>query len=87
MEPEWTKKNISNNTICSYYYVIFVIIAIAAIMAVIGAFVVPFIKGISPGMKALQIVTFIIQAIIGVAGSLAAYLMCDRALKPTSRVL
>ncbi len=56
-------------------------------MAVIGAFIVPFIKGISPGMKALQIVGFVIQAIIGVAGSLAAYLMCDRALKPTSRVL
>ena len=87
MEPEWTKKNISNNTLCSYYYVIFVIIAISAIMAVIAAFVVPFIKGISPGMKALQIVTFIIQAVIGVAGSLAAYIMCDRALKPTERII
>jgi len=87
MEPEWTKKNISNNTLCSYYYVIFVIIAISAIMAVIAAFVVPFIKGISPGMKALQIVTFIIQAVFGVAASLAAYLMCDRALKPTDRII
>ena len=56
-------------------------------MAVIAAFVVPFIKGISPGMKALQIVTFIIQAVIGLAGSLAAYLMCDRALKPSDRVI
>ncbi len=87
MEPEWTKKNISNETVCSYYYVVFIIIAFSAIMAVIAAFIVPFIKGISPGMKTLQIVTFIIQAVLGIAASLAAYLMCDRALKPTSRIL
>lgn len=56
-------------------------------MAVIAMFFVPFVKGMSPGMKTLQITTFIIQAIIGLAGSLAAYLMCDRALKPTDRLL
>ena len=87
MEPEWTKKNISNDTLCSYYYVIFIIVTISAAMAVIASFIVPFMKGISPGMKALQIVGFILQAVIGAAASLAAYIMCDRALKPNSRII
>jgi hypothetical protein len=84
MEPEWTKKNISNDAVCSYYYVLFVIAAVAAVASLIMMFIIPFMKGIGPGLKTIQIITLLIQGSLAVIATLAAYLMCDRALKPAS---
>lgn len=84
MEPEWTKKNISNGAICSYYYILFVVAAVAAVASIIMMFIIPFMKGVGPGMKTIQIITLLIQSALAVIASLAAYLLCDRALKPTT---
>ncbi len=86
MEPEWTKKNITNGAICSYYYIVFVVAAIAAVASLIMIFIIPFMKGIGAGMKTMQIITLLIQGALAVIATLAAYLMCDRALKPTTLI-
>jgi hypothetical protein len=86
MEPEWTK-GISNATICNTYYIIFILTAIGAVIAVISAFILPFLKGISPTIKVMQGITLILNAFIAGFLSLIAYLMCDRALKPESRII
>ncbi len=85
MEPEWTKK-ISNDTICNTYYLIFIFTAISAVLALISVFILPFLKSLSPTVKIIQAITLILQAFIAGFLSLIAYLMCDRALKPQSRI-
>ncbi len=85
MEPEWTK-SVSNDTICNTYYLIFIFTFIAAIIAIISAFILPFLKGLSPTVKVMQGITLILNAFIAAFLSLIAYLMCDRALKPQSRI-
>ncbi len=78
-EPEWSKK-ISNNTVCSYYYIIFVIAVVAGILAFISLFIIPFLKGIPPGLKVIQIIGLVSQGALAIVSSLAAYLVCRRAL-------
>ncbi len=78
-EPEWTKK-ISNQTVCSYYYIMFVIAAAAATLAITTIFIIPFLKGISPGLKMVQIIGLVIQATLALLATLASYLVCSRSL-------
>jgi hypothetical protein len=78
-EPEWTKK-ISNQTVCSYYYIMFVIAAAAATLAITTIFIIPFLKGISPAFKMVQIIGMVIQAALALLATLASYLVCSRAL-------
>lgn len=85
MEPEWTK-GISNATICNTYYITFIFMAISAVIAIISAFILPFLKGLSPTVKVMQGIILILNAVIAGFLSLIAYLMCDRALKPQSRI-
>ncbi len=80
MEPEWTKKNISNNTICSYYYVIFIFACIAAVISIMAIIMIPFIKGMSAIQKLVQIMALVGQIVLAIIGTLAAYLFCSRAL-------
>ncbi len=85
MEPEWTK-GITNNTICNTYYLVFVFSAVVGVLAVISAFVIPFLSGMSPTMKIMQGLGLVLQGLLAAFLSLIAYLLCDRALKPTSRI-
>jgi hypothetical protein len=85
MEPEWTK-GISNATVCNTYYLVFVFTAVGGIIAIIAAFILPFLKGLSTTTKIIQVVTLLLQAFLAGFLSLVAYLMCDRALKPQSRI-
>jgi len=85
MEPEWTK-GITNNTICNTYYLVFVFSAVVGVLAVISAFVIPFLSGMSPTMKIMQGLGLVLQGLIAAFLALIAYLLCDRALKPNSRI-
>jgi hypothetical protein len=78
-EPEWTKK-ISNQTVCSYYYIMFVIAAAAASLAIVTIFIIPFLKGVPPGFKLVQIIGMVIQAALALLATLASYLVCSRSL-------
>jgi hypothetical protein len=79
MEPQWTKQ-ISNNAVCTTYYVIFWIYAAFAALAVIGTvgiltmFKLP--KGLSVGIGFQGILTGAIAATL----ALFQYLVCSRAL-------
>lgn len=79
MEPEWTKK-ISNKTVCTYYYIMFIIAFAAGALAILTIFVIPFLKGLSPQFKTVQIIGLVIQAALAFIASLASYLLCSRSL-------
>ncbi len=85
MEPEWTK-GISNATVCNTYYLVFVFTAVSGVIAIITAFILPFLKGLTPTMKIIQIITLLLQAFLAGFLTLMSYLLCDRALKPQSRL-
>jgi hypothetical protein len=57
------------------------------VIAIISAFILPFLKGLSPTVKVMQGITLILNAFIAGFMSLIAYLMCDRALKPQTRIV
>ena len=79
MEPQWTKQ-ISNNTVCSTYYVIFWLYAILLVLALVGtvgilvAFKLP--KGLSVGIGFQGLLSAFILATL----CLFQYLVCSRAL-------
>ena len=79
MEPQWTKQ-ISSNTVCTTYYVIFWIYAILAVLALVGtvgilvAFKLP--KGLSVGIGFQGILSASILTTL----CLFQYLVCSRAL-------
>jgi len=81
MEPEWMK-NISNATVCNFFYFFFVLYAVFAVLAlllVIGTFITAKKLGAAGIAMGLQsVLTF------GIATSFMAfhYLVCDRALLP-----
>ena len=79
MEPEWTKK-ISNENLCSYYYIMFIIASAAGALAIATIFIIPFLKGISSQFKMVQIIGLVIQAALAFIASLASYLVCSRSL-------
>lgn len=78
-EPEWTKK-INSRVVCGYYYILFVINAVLAVLSVLFMIgVLPFLslpKGalISNGVLSLFVLA------LSVVNSLFLYLVCDRAL-------
>ena len=78
-EPEWTKK-INSRVVCGYYYILFVINAVLAVLSVLFMVgVLPFLalpKGalISNGVLSLFVLA------LSVVNSLFLYLVCDRAL-------
>lgn len=79
MEPQWTKQ-ISSNTICSTYYVIFWLYAFLAVLAIVGTvgilvmYKLP--KGLSVGIGFQGVLTASIAATL----ALFQYLVCSRAL-------
>ncbi len=79
MEPQWTKK-ISNNTVCSTYYYIYIAYAILAVLAVVGTIGILFAyklpKGLSVGLGFQGILTASIAGVL----ALFQYLVCSRAL-------
>ena len=82
MEPDWTKK-ISNETICNFFYVFFVInavLAVVSLVALIGIFT--FLK-VPKGQVAAAGLQGLITLAIVTTQMLFLYLICDRALKPS----
>ena len=80
MADNWMD-SIASSTVCSWYYIFFVVAAIVAALALIG-----FGVSLAGMMKAPRGVTiamsfgYLLQAVIAMIASLFAYLVCDRAL-------
>jgi type III secretory pathway component EscR len=79
MEPQWTKK-ISNNTVCSWYYILFLINAFIAIVAVVGTLMVIFGMKMQKGMSYAFGFQGLLTVAIATTSSLFLYLVCDRSL-------
>ncbi len=78
-QPEWMKK-ISSNTVCNYFYVIFIINAIlAGLSIVLMVFVLPFL-GLSSAALLGQTLTTALVLGLAVVNSLFLYIVCDRSL-------
>jgi hypothetical protein len=80
MDPAWMNENISNSTICNFFYVFYVVYAILFVMALLST------VGSLFYMKKLGFsgVALAIQGLLmsGVAATMMLffYLMCDRSL-------
>lgn len=81
MEPDWTKQ-ISNRTVCNFFYAFFVAYAIIAALAVIG-FIASFTMLSMPkGMMIYSGFYGLLMIAIATTMALFHYLICDRALRP-----
>lgn len=84
-EADWMNK-ITNDTICNFYYVFFVVYAILLGLTLVSFIVMLFV---AKGNRALQISIGIQSLLIGGIATtfmLFFYLMCDRALLSTRQV-
>ncbi len=78
-EPEWMKK-ISSNTVCTYYYIIFIFNAIiAAVSIFLMIFVLPFLAMPKGAMLGQTLLSALVLG-LAVANSLFLYILCDRSL-------
>ena len=79
MEPQWTKA-ISNETVCTFFYVFFIIYAVLFGLALLGVVAVALnMKKIGAAGLPLTIQA-VVTAGIGGTAMLFYYLICDRAL-------
>jgi len=82
MEPQWTK-NISNQTLCNFFYAFFVVYSILAVISIIGFIGLFTAVKMPPGVLIAQVLQGLILVSLTSTMALFHYLICDRALKPT----
>ena len=83
MEPKWTQ-GISSAVICNYFYIFFIIYCVIAALSLLGGIWIFSTTKMTFGMLAGVLVNTLLT--FGIAGTTALffYLICDRALKPSS---
>jgi hypothetical protein len=82
MEPEWTKK-ISSTAVCNWYWIFFVVSAIASVLIVFAMVYILSTKAFSIREGGFKMFMLLIQLGIATTSALFYYITCDRALKPT----
>ena len=79
MEPAWMK-DIKDETVCDYFYVIFVAVVVIAVLQLVtmisGAFI---MKG-SMGMRVVLFLMGLLPLAFMIANSMFLYILCDRSL-------
>lgn len=81
--PEWTNK-ISNNVLCGYFYVFFVVFSVWAALSLLGGVWIFATTKMSLGMLMAVIFNILLSFGISATSALFLYLICERALKPYS---
>lgn len=81
--PEWTQK-ISNNLLCNYFYIFFIIFSVWAGLSLLGGIWVFISTKMSFGILVAFILNIIISFGISATSALFLYLICNRALSPSS---
>jgi hypothetical protein len=79
--PKWTDV-ISNNVLCGYFYVFFVIISVLAAISLMGGIVIFATSKMSVGMLFATLFNVVISFGVSTTSALFLYLICERALKP-----
>jgi hypothetical protein len=76
-EPEWMK-SISNNSICMYFYIVFLVIAVAAGLVVLADVAILFGSGGRKGLMLL--VRSLVMLVLPLVNALFLYILCSRSL-------
>ncbi len=84
--PQWTDK-ISNNVVCNYFYVFFVIFAVWAAISLLGGVWIFATTKMSFGMLIGVIFNILLSFGISATSALFLYLICERALKPAAAAM
>lgn len=80
--PQWTEK-ISDNILCNYFYVFFIIFAVWAGLSFIGGVWVFSTTKLGFGTLIAFMFNIILSFGISATSALFLYLICERALKPS----
>jgi hypothetical protein len=83
--PQWTNK-ISDNTLCNYFYIFFMIFSIWAALSLLGGVWIFATTKLSFGMLMAFIFNILLSFGISATTALFLYLICERALKPAAKV-
>ena len=80
--PQWTDK-ISDNIICNYFYVFFIIFSVWAAISLLGGVWIFATTKMTFGMLVAVIFNILLSFGISATSALFLYLICERALKPS----
>ena len=80
--PQWTDM-ISNNVVCGYFYVFFIIFSVWAGLSLLGGVWIFATTKMSVGMLIAIIFNILLSFGISATSALFLYLICERALKPS----
>lgn len=83
--PQWTDK-ISDNVLCNYFYVFFIIFSVWAGLSLLGGIWIFATSKLSIGALIAIIFNIILSFGISATSALFLYLICERALKSGQRV-
>lgn len=83
--PQWTDK-ITDNVLCNYFYVFFIIFAVWAALSLVGGVLIYASTKMSFGMLIGVIFNILLSFGISATSALFLYLICERALKPAAAV-
>jgi hypothetical protein len=79
--PKWTDA-ISNNVLCGYFYIFFVIFSVWAGLTLLGGIWIFATSKMSVGMLFAVLFNIVISFGVSTTSALFLYLICERALKP-----
>lgn len=80
--PQWTDK-ISDNVLCGYFYVFFIIFSVWAGLSLLGGVWIFATTKMTFGMLVAIIFNILLSFGISATSALFLYLICERALKPS----
>lgn len=81
MEAEWMKKNISNHTICNWFYIFFLAnVIVIALIVLVGLYSL-LSKGVSRVFTSGHFFLALLQMIVAGTNMLFFFLICDRSLQ------
>ena len=81
--PQWTDK-IPSSMLCNYFYIFFVIFAVWAALSLLGGVWIFATTKMGIGMLVAVIFNILLSFGISATSALFLYLICERALKPSS---
>ena len=79
--PDWTDK-ITNNTLCEYFHIFFIIFSVFAGISLLGGIWIFASSKMSIGQLFSVILNIALSFGISATSALFLYLICERALKP-----
>jgi len=80
-KKQWTDV-ISNNVLCNYFYVFFIVFSVWAAVSLVGGIWIFATSKLSFGLLLTLIFNIILSFGISASWALFLYLICERALKP-----